>query len=570
MHSLSISAQRPTASPWRSRRLLALASDERLVEQVRRGNDVAFEVVFERYGAAILSFCRHMLGSHEEAEDAVQHAFAAAHRQLLRDEREIALKAWLYTIARNRCLSILRARREHPLAQGELATDGLSEQVERRAELRELLEDLAELPAEQRSALLLAELGDLSHAEVAGVLGCESQQVKALVYRARSALIARRDARATPCEQIREQLATLRGGSLRRGAIAHHLSACAGCRAYRQEVKRQRQLLAAALPVTPSFGLKASVLGAMGLGGGSASGGGGALLGGVGAAASTGVGGATAAKVAVVAAVAAGAVVGGEAVGERASTGAHQPPSAAAVAARPARPVPAMRPPSAPAADRETSLRRSVPLPHRRATPPGQTRAASPRQWRASVPDGHPARAWRAERRGARFLAAGSGAVHGCARASPGARDPRSWARPDQGATGAHAGRARSASSRRPRAPPRGSAHDDPTRSGQGPPRPTASCCAPRPRAGSVASSRSHRAPTQLLCPADGIRELDVERVGDAGEHEQRGVALAQFDLREVITTDLRAHERRSLGSRGVLHGGLGRRARPVRTSARG
>ena len=319
-----------------------------------------------------------MLGSHEEAEDAVQHAFAAAHRQLLRDEREIALKAWLYTIARNRCLSILRARREHPLAQGELATDGLSEQVERRAELRELLEDLAELPAEQRSALLLAELGDLSHAEVAGVLGCESQQVKALVYRARSALIARRDARATPCEQIREQLATLRGGSLRRGAIAHHLSACAGCRAYRQEVKRQRQLLAAALPVTPSFGLKASVLGAMGLGGGSASGGGGALLGGVGAAASTGVGGATAAKVAVVAAVAAGAVVGGEAVGERASTGAHQPPSAAAVAARPARPVPAMRPPSAPAADRETSLRRSVPLPHRRATPPGQTRAASP------------------------------------------------------------------------------------------------------------------------------------------------------------------------------------------------
>jgi hypothetical protein len=107
MHPRSISTQRPSASPWRSRRLLALVGDERLVKQVRRGNQTAFEV-FERYSVAILSFCRHMLGSREEAEDAVHHVFAAAYHQLLRDEREIALKAWLYTIARNRCLSILR------------------------------------------------------------------------------------------------------------------------------------------------------------------------------------------------------------------------------------------------------------------------------------------------------------------------------------------------------------------------------------------------------------------------------------------------------------------------------
>jgi DNA-directed RNA polymerase specialized sigma24 family protein len=95
-----------------SKRLLALAPDERLVEQIRRGNERAFEVVYERYGSAILSFCRHMLGAQEEAEDAVQHTFAAAYHDLLRDEREIKLKPWLYTIARNRCLSVLRARRD--------------------------------------------------------------------------------------------------------------------------------------------------------------------------------------------------------------------------------------------------------------------------------------------------------------------------------------------------------------------------------------------------------------------------------------------------------------------------
>src|SRR5215211_3603098 len=102
-------ASRPSGTaptgPLRSRRLLALAGDRRLVEQVRRGNDAAFEVVFERHGAAILGFCRHMLGSPEEAEDVVQHTFAAAFGELQRvSERDVALKPWLYTIARNRCV----------------------------------------------------------------------------------------------------------------------------------------------------------------------------------------------------------------------------------------------------------------------------------------------------------------------------------------------------------------------------------------------------------------------------------------------------------------------------------
>ncbi len=109
----------------RSKRLLALAGDERLVDQIRRGNDLAFEVAFERHGAGILGFCRHMLGSQEEAEDVVQHTFAAAYRDLQRSsERSIALKAWLYTIARNRCVSVLRARRELATEMHELPTAG--------------------------------------------------------------------------------------------------------------------------------------------------------------------------------------------------------------------------------------------------------------------------------------------------------------------------------------------------------------------------------------------------------------------------------------------------------------
>ena len=92
-----------------SKRILALAGDERLVDEIRAGNESAFEVAFERHGRGVLSFCRHMLGSPEEAEEAVQHTFAAAWSDLQRNERPIRLKPWLYTIARNRCLSLLRS-----------------------------------------------------------------------------------------------------------------------------------------------------------------------------------------------------------------------------------------------------------------------------------------------------------------------------------------------------------------------------------------------------------------------------------------------------------------------------
>src|SRR5215208_3141843 len=116
--------------PMGSKRLLSLAGDERLVDQIRRGNEAAFEVAFERHGAGILAFCRHMLGSREEAEDAVQHTFAAAFKDLQRpSDRAIALKAWLYTIARNRCVSLLRARREQGTELHDVPTEGLSEQV---------------------------------------------------------------------------------------------------------------------------------------------------------------------------------------------------------------------------------------------------------------------------------------------------------------------------------------------------------------------------------------------------------------------------------------------------------
>jgi RNA polymerase sigma factor (sigma-70 family) len=257
-------ATRPTRpAPRVPARLLRLASDERLVEHVRGGSEAAFEAIFDRHHRGILAFCRHMLGSPEEAEDAVQHTFMAAYRNIAGSRRAIQLRPWLYTIARNRCLSVLRARRERPVEDlDELATENLAAEVQRREDLRDLLRDVGGLPEDQRAALVLAEVGGVSHDEIAQVLGVQREKVKALVFQARSSLIASRAARETPCDEIRLQLSELRGGALRRNTLRRHLKTCAGCREFRAALRDQRKMLAVALPVVPTLALKQGVMAA--------------------------------------------------------------------------------------------------------------------------------------------------------------------------------------------------------------------------------------------------------------------------------------------------------------------
>jgi RNA polymerase sigma factor (sigma-70 family) len=308
-----------TAVPFRSRRRprtrsLRRVGDERLVARVRAGDDDAFEAIYDRYYLGLLAFCRHMLGSRHEAEDALQHSFASAYRALRRDDAVVDLRPWLYTIARNRCLSALRARREEldldrlDIERGSL--DGLPMQIQVRSELRDLVDDLQRLPDDQRAALVLFELGDHSHDEIAAVLGVRREKVKALVFQARSGLLRARRARDASCVEIREQIAGLLRGLPKRGLVRAHVDRCPACAEFEREVRRQRSALAAILPVVPSAGLKATVLGvAVGGGGGAA-----AITGATAGGAAVG-GGVAALGTAGVATVAGGIVTGGTHVG---------------------------------------------------------------------------------------------------------------------------------------------------------------------------------------------------------------------------------------------------------------
>lgn len=258
-------------------------SDERLITRVRAGDEAAFEAIYDRHHSGLLSFCRHMLGNQQEAEDAVQHTFIAAYRSLLSGDRDIQLKAWLYAIARNRSLSLLRARREHtPLDDVQPATEGLAAEVERRQDLKELLGDLQGLPEEQRAALVLSEIAAHSHDEIGVILGVPKNKVKALVFQARTSIAGSREARDTPCAEVQEQLATLHGGALRRNQIRRHVETCAACQSFKAETQRQRAAMAIVLPVIPAITLKSGVLGATtaSAAGGFGAGGGGVAVGG--------------------------------------------------------------------------------------------------------------------------------------------------------------------------------------------------------------------------------------------------------------------------------------------------
>ena len=432
MEASTLAWRAGAAGARRPRWLLLRLSDERLVDEMRAGSSGAFEALYERHHRGLLSFCRHMLGSHAEAEDALQLVFVSAYENLCAHERDVRLGPWLYTVARNRCLTMLRARRETPSELVEPSTVGLAEAAQGREDVREVLRDISGLPEEQRAALVLFELGDLPHGEIASVLDCEPARVKALVYQARSALAERRRARAVPCDRVREELATARGGALRRSLLRRHLRECAGCTAFRADVAQQRRALALALPVLPGAALRADVMAAASGGAGGA----GALAHGCGA----GVGAILASKVGVAKVAATVLVVAGVGTGAGmvAAPEARRPDARTGSAATVTGGVPKPSPRSASAA------RARSPLPSGARGRPSRPKADRGKRSQAP-PEGPTGRTRRAtDRRGGSARVAGPRASAGRGTSTRAPRPRAGGAKGSSGPAGVGRGGARS------------------------------------------------------------------------------------------------------------------------------
>src|SRR3954453_15867674 len=126
--------------------------DDRLAKLVAHGDACAFETLYDRHHAPLLAFCRHMTGNREDGEDALQQTFVRAHRALRAGRTPDAVRPWLYAIARNRCLTLIAARRDSGVSIGdaEPRVEGLADEVARRSDLRDLVGDIGRLPEDQR------------------------------------------------------------------------------------------------------------------------------------------------------------------------------------------------------------------------------------------------------------------------------------------------------------------------------------------------------------------------------------------------------------------------------------
>jgi RNA polymerase sigma-70 factor (ECF subfamily) len=166
---------------------LSRDAERETVEACRRGEREAFDRLVLRYQRDVYRLCYRYVNNHEDANDLAQEVFLRAWRAIPRFRGESSLSTWLYRIAVNACLNFRVARR--PAAQ-ELPEDladprpGPESGVESDDEARRVRAAVALLPEKQRATLILKVYHELTHDEVAGILGSKVGTVKANLFHA--------------------------------------------------------------------------------------------------------------------------------------------------------------------------------------------------------------------------------------------------------------------------------------------------------------------------------------------------------------------------------------------------
>lgn len=319
-------------------------SDVRLSRRASEGDQRAFAAIYKRYHQELYRFCHSILGNPEDAQDALQNTMVKALRALPGEQRQIALKPWLYRVARNESVDLLRKRRdavELDPATG-ASVGGLAETAATRERLRRLFGDLATLPERQRSALTMRELGGLGFDQIGEALEASAAVARQTVYEARLNLRQLEAGREMGCELVMHQLSEGDGRVTRRRDIQAHLRECRDCREFGQSIAARRRDFAALspLPAAAAGSILHGVLTGKAAGAGIA----GTVATGVGGAAATGTAVKAVATVAVVAAIGVTAADRGGLID------AHLPGGAGSAVHRPAtspRAQPGMAPPAA-------------------------------------------------------------------------------------------------------------------------------------------------------------------------------------------------------------------------------
>lgn len=263
------------ATPRRLGLPLRALGDERLVRLAAAGDRDALAAIFERHHQALYRYCRALLGSAEDAEDALQNAMARVVRALPGETRELALKPWLYRIAHNEAMRIAGRRRPQTTLEEapEVAARPDTEDRETRERLGELLADLRELSERQRGVLVLRELEGASFAHIASVFGGSEAAAKQTVYEARVCLADFARGRDVGCDEVTRALSDGDRRRLRGRPVRGHLRACEECSAFAEALRLRPQELGALAPPLAAPAAAALLAKLLGGGGGGTAGG---------------------------------------------------------------------------------------------------------------------------------------------------------------------------------------------------------------------------------------------------------------------------------------------------------
>jgi RNA polymerase sigma factor (sigma-70 family) len=256
----------------------ALTRDERLARLIGKGSERAFVALYHRYHRQLYRYCRSMLRDDADAQDALQSTFAGVFAALRDGRRDAPLRPWLFRIAHNESISILRRRRPHSELPDALPNPvaAIDEQAENHERLRHLVADLRDLPERQRAALLMRELSGLSHEEIAVALSSTVGTAKQTIYEARRALAEFEEGRMASCDDICRTISNGDRRALRGRRIRAHLRECAACSAFAAAIPARSADLRALTPALPPAAtallLSRALAGSVARGGGTGSG----------------------------------------------------------------------------------------------------------------------------------------------------------------------------------------------------------------------------------------------------------------------------------------------------------
>lgn len=225
-------------------------------------------VLFGRHHQAVYRYSLAILRDPEDAADVLQTTMLKALQTLASGRKDMAVRLWLFRVAHNEAVSLLRRRgRQVELGEETAAAGAVEDASETRERLAGLLADLGDLPERQRGALVMRELEGLPYERIGEALETSAAAAKQMVHEARGALAEIERGRTLACAEVTARISERDGRMLRGRVLRAHLRDCDRCRGFRDAITSRTAVLTS-LPGLPAEQAASMLKALLGIGGG--------------------------------------------------------------------------------------------------------------------------------------------------------------------------------------------------------------------------------------------------------------------------------------------------------------